>query len=178
MTPHPFSAVLALVSAVILAGCVASAPKKVVSLQTAFNADEVAWFQTKGTATISGNALLLTQGGVPRTCAGREVTLFPAGAYAKERMQGFYGSTTQGFIGAYSQQVEMENNPAYLAVGATAICDSQGNFEFKQLPAGEYFLTTLVLWRVNYQWQGGRLMQGFKLREGENKKIVMTQPQG
>lgn len=174
MKPYSLKSLITLISAGVLAGCVASTPKKAVNLQTVFNAEEVAWFQTKGTSAIAGNALLQTQGGIPRTCAGREVTLFPASAYAKERMQAWYGSITQGFRGAYSEQIEMETNPEYASIQRTAVCDSQGNFEFKELPAGDYFVTTLVAWQVNYSWQGGMLMQGFKLREGERKKIVMT----
>ncbi|HGM6050058.1 MULTISPECIES: hypothetical protein [Stenotrophomonas] len=165
----------------LLSGCAtfAPAPPRQVALTTTFDPSEVAWFSEKGTGAINGQAFFQTRGGQPRTCAGLEVSLQPKSGYGRERLIALYGSAESGYTTVGSANVQFIPDSAdYKQARKTSVCDAQGNFSFTGLPAGEYFLTTGIMWSVPGQEfmppQGGLLMQSVKLSDGESTRVIMT----
>jgi len=144
-----------------------------VTLKTSFDPDSVQWARGMGSNRLEGSALLRTQGGEVRTCAGLEVSLIPVSAYASERMMAIYGSLQRGFS---SYGATFANDaPAYYENMRTAICDPQGAFEFEGLPSGSFYVTTVVSWSAgSYGAQGGNLMQRVDLKS-ETTKVVLTE---
>jgi hypothetical protein len=127
-----------------------------------------------GTGTIKGNAFLRQNGGGVVTCAGSTVSLIPATGYAKERMMMIYGSYESG----YTQSAEFkfhDDNNSYFVHTRTTKCDSQGNFEFGNVAAGEFYVSTIVSWTVGYARQGGALMHKYTITDGRVSTEVLTQ---
>ncbi len=154
---------------ILLAGCAAP---KTVTLTNSFDPDAVAWASKKGTAKLVGSAVIQTTGGIPRTCAGRQVALVPVSTYSSERVLNIYGSTAKGYV---SRQPNMERVPAYEATFRLTACDGQGAFEFDDLPAGEFFAITQVVWQAReYVVEGGVLMLRVSVEDGKTKKIVLV----
>lgn len=157
-----------------ISGC-ALQPAKQVTLTSTFNPQEVAWFNSPGSAAISGQALLRTNGGEARTCAGLPVRLVPKSTYAEERIMALYGNEERGFEPVIGQQVQFSSNDTqYGKANKEVTCDAQGNFAFEHLPAGQYFVVAPVVWQVGYARQGGILMQSVTLSSGEEKHLIMT----
>src|SRR5699024_5569203 len=139
-----------------------------------FNAASVAWFNAQGNGTITGQAILRTNGGEARTCAGLKVLLEPKSAYADERMLALYGSTDHGYSPATARKVKFSPDAlAYHKINRTTTCDAQGNLSFANLPAGHYYIVAPVVWKVGYAVQGGYLMRSVTLAAGANKHVIL-----
>ncbi len=89
------------VAVVLASGCAtttpAPPPPPPSQMTLPFNAGDVAWSRAPGTATVEGRTALPVAGGAPRTCAGGEAQLFPAGSYAAEMMRIVFRSDVRGF---------------------------------------------------------------------------------
>jgi len=163
-----------------LVGCTALAPRppRHVTLTTAFNPSQVAWFNQHGTGAITGQAFVQTRGGNPRTCAGNEVRLYPHSAYSDERLMALYGSTESGFIPVGFAGIQFSpESKAYQDTDRITKCDAQGNFTFSNLPTGNYFIVTGVAWSTRggvSPDQGGGLMKSVVLGAGETKHVIIT----
>jgi hypothetical protein len=158
-----------------VAGCATTQPTHVMSVS--YNPEEVAWFNTPGTNSITANALMRTVGGEVKTCAGFEAALIPYSAYAAERITAIYGNANGGYA-SYGPQFS-ETDPRYSQNERKTTCDSQGNFRFTNLPDGDYYVRTQVTWGVPMGYymtsqQGGALAQRVSVRGGETKSIVLT----
>jgi len=163
---------------VFVAGCASTFGPKQVNITSGFDPGEVAWFNSSGTGSISGQAFFQTRGGQPRTCAGLEVTLQPRSAYGDERLIAIYGNVDSGFAPALSAAYKFEPDvPAFKDYQKHAVCDAQGNFYFSNLPAGTYRLTAAIVWAVPGQYfpsEGGALLKSVTISDGENKRIIMA----
>jgi hypothetical protein len=126
----------------LLAAC---APAPII-LSNRFNPDEVAWSKQRGTAVVRGQDFLRTQGGEVRTCAGLPVTLVPRSAYSQEVTMRAYPTRT----------VIANPDPAADEFIRRTTCDAQGNFVFRDLPAGEWYVG--VLWDVPQGPQQGGIV--------------------
>jgi hypothetical protein len=137
----------------------------------------VAWAAKAGTGKILGSAVIQTAGGIPRTCAGREVKLGPVSTYSSERINAIYGGISKGFLSASGPKHNIVKNVAYESTFRKATCDAQGNFEFDEIPSGSYFITTTVMWSTGEQYAspiGGVLMLNVTVNEGKSIKVVLT----
>jgi len=160
----------------LLFGCAAK-PPRTIDLVNQFNPAEVAWASRAGTGKILGSAVIQTAGGIPRTCAGKEVNLIPVSAYSSERMYGIYGGVSKGFVPTSAQRWNIVRNVAYESSVRKATCDAQGSFEFDELPSGSYFINTTVIWSTGRQYEpptGGGLMLNVTVNEGKSIKAVLT----
>lgn len=164
-----------------LAGCGTTAfepytppPLPTMTIQQAWDANEVAWFKEKGTNSIEGSALLRQGGGGVVTCAGNEVRLYPYSGYGAERMRALYGNPNGEGLNSFRNFTWVPDVPEYHASAKTTTCDAQGKFRFRDLPDGLYYVGTVVNWQVGYRQQGGSLAQRIELRGGETKDIVLT----
>ena len=115
-------------------------------------------------------------GGGVVTCAGRQIVMIPATAYANERTLAVYGNTQRGSISIASQRVEFTPDiPEYQALRQSRICDAQGYFKFEEIPDGEYFLVTAITWLAGTNnYQGGGLMQRVEVKGGKTADVVLS----
>jgi len=170
--------ILAFILTASLTGCASMMPQpKQVTLSSAFNAQDVAWFNSSGTGSITGQAFFQTRGGQPRTCAGLEVSLQPHSSYGDERLIAIYGTTESGFAPTTTMRVKFNpDEPAYHKMRKTTVCDAQGNFSFTQLPAGKYVVTSAIVWTVpgSFAPEGGGLLKSVSLSNGESTRVILT----
>lgn len=131
-----------------------------------FREADFAWTKGSGTAVVRGEAFLKTAGGDVKTCAGNQLYLIADNAYSQES------------AAALAARRKPERDPRYLTYRRQTLCDSQGRFEFKDLPAGPWSIVAEVSWRTPINGalvqQGGVLRRRFELGEGEEKKFIMS----
>lgn len=163
---------IALALAISLAGCAYQPPRPAVfPLTQEFDATQAKRQILDGSNAIKGNAFMRQRGGGVVTCAGATVSLVPATAYAKERIDRIYG----GKASARPIDAVFEPDPAeYKKLIRTTRCDAQGNFQFDRVADGEFFLTTAVIWNVSSQLQGGTVVQMITLANGQTLNTVLT----
>jgi hypothetical protein len=134
-----------------------------------FDAQEFAPFAGSGSSSISGQAFLRTRGGEVRYGAGRTVTLIPKTNYSSE----LWNASLKGFTIDYVE-------PEYIKYQKRTIADGSGNFEFTNLPAGEYFIECPIFWEVptgpygTMETTGSVLKYNLNLPKGEKLKLIMT----
>lgn len=130
---------LALACAVFFSACVERKPATV-----AFSVEEAAFIKKTGTTVVAGHAFRTKPSGVVVNAAGQIVRLVPATAYSRERFQNFYGNRKYVPHSGYPR--EDNPDPAYAEYTRTAKAESNGRFAFENVPPGEYFVTTQVIW--------------------------------
>lgn len=165
----------ALALASILTACVLPPP---VVMTTRFNAADVAWAKTKGTNELSGQGFLRQQGGNVVTCAGEEVDMVPVAPYSSERIGGLYGNTTKGYVDPLFAPQIPPAETGYVESWLKSQCDAQGKFRFSNLPDGDYFLVTQVIWYAGDSRQGGYLMQRVSLHGDKPQEVLLTNTGG
>jgi hypothetical protein len=182
-----------LLLATIFVGCVGS--QQIVYLSSPFDKDATKKIFENGNNTIKGSALIRQAGGSVVTCAGTEVQLFPATDYAKERTKYLYGNTDKGYKDIQSSlrtavrkrnhktgQWEIAPNyifePDYVEYSEftrKTIGDAQGYFEFKNVPDGEYFIISNIVWGTSsVNASGGWLLLRVEVRNGETINVVLA----
>lgn len=160
---------------VLLSGC---ATTKIITLTSHFDSSLAKKMLEQGKNTIKGSALIRQRGGTVVTCAGCEVSLVPATGYARERMRALYDNEIKGYnsVGFGSKQIKFDStDPKYLQLTKKTIGDAQGYFSFSNIPDGNYFIITSIMWKVNdYFFEGGNLMQYVVVSGGKTKEIVLA----
>jgi len=141
-----------------------------------FDPSEVSFINQTGSGQISGQAFLRQNGGGVVTCAGQDVTLVPAGAFARERITAIYGNMNGGRINVFQSANQEGVDPQYFALMRTTSCDAEGDYEFNGLAAGAYYVTTSVLWTVPGQFvpEGGAMSKLVQLGSGESKRVLLN----
>ena len=115
-----------------------------------------------------------------KTCAGLEASLIPHSAYAAERIAVTYGSSAEGFGGRETRPFTPDP-AAYHDTIRRTLCDAQGNFTFRGLPDGQYFVLVEVSWEAieggRYAYlagQGGTMMSRVSVRGAEEREMILT----
>jgi hypothetical protein len=146
----------------ILLGCGARLRYHTLSL----NENDFLPYQAKGNSKIVGQAFLKTRGGDVKYGAGNDVALVPFTPYIEERYK------------ALIDNVFMENpDSRYYKYVRTTRADGQGNFEFNEVPKGEYLLVCNIFWEIggSYpQTTGGTAYTKTAVKPGETIKVVLT----
>lgn len=125
---------------------------------------------TSGTAIVNGQAFMKTRGGDVKLAAGNEVFLNPVTSYSTEWYEKSYLPNI-GMVRADSR---------ILNYVTTTVADGEGRFTFKNVPAGEYFVTSNVNWEAATGYQGALRQQGgvvtkrITVKDGEELDIVVT----
>ena len=162
----------------VLAGCAVPREQfRTVYLMAKFDADEIRRGLEPGPLSLSGAAFLRQKGGGVVTCAGATVFLTPVTAYTKERMLAIYGSSgTTKFASVNERRVRFipDDVVELEAVARKERCDAQGNFQFSGLRPGSYYVSTVVLWSVGYNHQGGAVMERVDLESGKSPRVVLS----
>lgn len=151
-------------ASVSLTGC-AVAPQ--TTMKTPFSVKDFEPYRAKGTAKIYGQAFLKTRGGDVKVGAGDKVLLWPAPPFMKEVIS----LKDQGYsITNYTQDMVQQMQP-YIR---ETVCDAQGNYEFLDLPPGDYFLEVTITWLAGNQSTGGLIRKSVTLPEGQPMRVVLT----
>lgn len=137
-------------------------------MQTSFDEAEFTHFADTGTSSVTGQAFLKTRGGEVRLGAGNTVQLIPVTSYTTELRTRV---TLEGErVGPVDPRIQKYRR--------TTVADGNGNFEFHNLPAGEYYLACSITWEVPSQYglqqTGGVAYGTVKVGVGEAVKVVVT----
>jgi hypothetical protein len=149
--------------ALVLSSCVfsgfATAPRRV-----AFDESEFAAYRGAGTGTVTGQLVVTSSDGAAHIGDGTHVTLIPVTAYTKEMVEREIGDGDN--LGA--------SDPRFQKYVRLTKTDASGNFVFRQIRAGEYFVSGLGEWSESddfqYQWACERVTVG----NGQTVRIKVT----
>lgn len=162
-------AVLALIAG--LAGCATSSFEVV----TPFDVNEVAYINERGSATVTGQAFLRQRGGGVVTCAGTEVVLIPAGKYAIEWAYKSFGSTAGGYMDILTLKQFQNADPRFKSYSRTTICDAEGDFEFRGVANGSYYVKSTVSWYAGrYVYEGGTILKRIWISGGHSQRVLLS----
>jgi hypothetical protein len=134
-----------------------------VKRQAAFDDNEYLPYTKPGKAVITGQAFSNTKGGEVRYAAGRTVYLHPATSYATEYFN------IQVVLGSFMTNPDQR----FLQFEKKTVSDATGNFEFKNLPAGKYYVVTEFGWCAGRNAQYIVLGALIEAKEGETIKIIL-----
>jgi hypothetical protein len=121
-----------------------------------------------GDSKIIGQAFLKTKGGDVKYGAGNEVVLVPVTPYTQETHE---RAIIRG------ERLE-QHDQRYLKYRRTTRADGQGNFEFNNIPAGDYYLACPIFWQIpSRSWPettGGVAYSRVSVKPGETVKAIVT----
>ncbi len=163
--------VLGVCVAVLLAACVDRQPTV-----AQFSVDEVAFIKKPGKGVVVGHAFLTKSTGVVVNAAGQVVRLIPATPFSRERFAQLYGKGKYVPHSAYPR--DDNPDPRYGEYSRTTKAEANGKFAFENVPPGEYFITTQVLWGDEDALfrQGGSIYETVTLtgKETEPVQVVLS----
>ncbi len=152
-----------------LAGCVTQQAKPTVA-RIPFPESEYTQLKKEGTSTIRGQAFLKTRGGDVKVAAGEEIQLNPVTSYSNQWYEENY----------LKQNPISQGDPRQQDYIRKKIADGSGRFEFKNIPAGEYYVTAKVTWEAPtgyqgaLQTQGGFISKRVKVTDREDVEVILT----
>ena len=146
-------------------------PKPYYEPTKPFVEDDFTWSLSKGTGVIAGRGLLRGPGGYMQTAAGEEVALIAKTPYTDEIVA---VSRKKGFFDEYTN---VDKDPNYNKYRLSQTADAEGRFRFENLPAGQWYIVTRVIWYVRDQnsqvhLQGGLLWGQITIADGEVRDDV------
>jgi len=155
----------------LLAACA-----ETVSVENKWDPNEAVYATRSGSAVISGQGFLRQRGGGVVTCAGSAVIMLPVTAFTVELVQKTTGSPQGGVQGAFSPRLPELQNIDMSRHGRISQCDANGDFQFSNIPAGEWYVTTDVRWTVgdNIIPEGGSIVRRIKVGSGERKRVILS----
>ena len=115
----------------LLSGCVPL--RQPVSPPPPLNSAEFSKFLVAGTASIQGQVFMRTRSGSVIYGAGSTVLLIPLTDYTKQRLAVGFDANNDLALSKYIRR---------------AIADANGNFDFTELPEGEYVAISSVVWQI------------------------------
>ena len=142
-----------------------------VPMTSSFMDDEVSWFATKGKGTIKGLAKFKARGGEIRYGKQFRIELMPFSNYTEDRLHTIYTNKNSGFIYIQDGVPRFIPDPVgYHESTKKTMCNDNGEFEFKELPIGKYYVIAFMLWdqkdkQGNMVKDGGGIMQRVDLKE-------------
>lgn len=150
-----------------------------IKLDNKFDIEAVRFVKQTGTSTVTGKAFLKLADGTVKNCAGFNIELLPVAAYSKERIVKTYGNDRQG-------QILMEQNPPKFTPDAPeyhdmlikGACDMRGEFNFSNVPAGDYFVIAFIIWddpsRAPPGKTGGGVMKRIRVSPESRVEVLIS----
>jgi hypothetical protein len=152
---------------IVLAAC-NSAPAPQVS----FDPAEAAFINKPGKTTITGQAFLPDKTGHVnvRFASGEVVRLIPATRYSRARLDYYFHGAK--FAPALSVP-KNDPDPGYLSHTRATKAGSTGRFVFENVPPGDYFLSTQVIWKPDgaFLSEGGLIYEEVTVTGAETKPV-------
>ena len=161
----PLSApMLSMMSAILLAGCVAGRPP-------AFDAADAGLVLRPGDNVVVGRAAF-TYAGVYASCAGGQATLLANTPYARWRLDRLYGGGAPR-VAAIADAPALPAAPGYAAYARHARCGPTGGFEFDGLADGQYVVVA-GLYTPGEPRSGLSVRRDVAVYGGVAKAVVLT----
>ena len=130
--------------------------------------NEYAPYMKEGTGILTGQAFMSQKNGGTVKGAGSNVTLDPATTVGHE-----------WWAKAGTQWVHRGLTPPsanFHKLRRTTVADADGRFEFRNLPAGKYYVRTEVTWNVPYLGiQGGLVGRLIEVKETGITDVILNQ---
>lgn len=134
-----------------------------------FPIDEYQSLLKQGTGTVTGQAFFKTRGGDAKKAIGSEVILNPITSYSV-----FW------YENSYLKNAAIEDSDPMLdkfLIKTTA--DADGKFTFKNVPSGQYFISTKITWEHQesqyvVNTYGGVIAQRITVKDGEVLEVILT----
>lgn len=176
---HSIRRCTALLATGFIAACAAPVQPTIHSLGTRYDPEAVAWLDTPGHSIVHGRAFLPGEGGAVRTCAGSRAFLVPLSDYARSWATTVYGSEQGGFKQPLDGKADKvaDLSIRFRKSWIPASCDAQGRFEFTEVPDGEYYVISAVLWKRHESDpvpQGGLIARRVRVSGVDVKEVVLT----
>lgn len=149
----------AVLAALLLCGCM----QRTVPVYGDTGDTDSARYREAGTASIIGQGLMREQGGGVVTCAGSTALLLPD-----------LPPTHQGLNAMYSGYDPNWSGEKWANGRRSTTCDTQGNFEFNQLPAANWYVLVTVVWEVAGVSQRGTLAAPAATQAGQQLRVLLT----
>ena len=152
-------------------------------IESEFDESALEWRAKEGFSTIYGNSFIRDSMAIqpgPHTCAGFNVSLIPVDKYFEEYLSLQFDNLNNSFWQRNSPRYESDFDPAAEAYQEDATCDSQGNFEFNNLPKGSYWIITAVSYECGPfrtlppSYKGGWLLKKVSVDGQNDKKVVIS----
>jgi len=151
-----------LFSLTLLFGCVQTHTYK-----TPFVESEFRPYAAEGTATVTGQAFATTRDGEKVHAAGNEMYLIPVTDYTREWYR--VGVVQGKPVGRFDERIY-----PYLRF---ARAGDMGQFEFTNIPEGQYYVATDMSWRESSQEvRHATACAVAYVKEGETVEMKVTQP--
>ena len=155
-------------SIVAILGLFACQTIKPYEIQATFYEIDFEIAEQRGYNTIVGQAFMRQLGGGVVTAAGQEVMLVPVNPYTIEMGYAIeHGLSRAGWVNL---------DRRYRRYRKSTTADASGNFEFQNVPDGEWYIATKVTWgtgRYSFAEQGGALITKVSVYSGETAKVIM-----
>ena len=147
-----------------------------IEIASAFDAQEGAYIHETGEGTVEGRAFVRLWSGDEVPCADKPVLLVPRTALSEERIEHLYGSTREPGLRRHLEETRKLEAPdsRYREYMRRAPCDEAGEFRFKGIADGAYFVVGGVSWRETIGWVSISMMQPVDVEGGELVKMVLT----
>jgi hypothetical protein len=138
-----------------------------------FDPEEAKFIHDKGTTDIKGQAFLRRKDGIVVYAAGSVVELFPVTTYSQERKKALYGDSK--YMSIYAQKQASKADPRYYdSYTRKTKANGQGEFVFKNVGKGEYYILTSVSWQVGDTAQGGALIDSVVVSDESEVTVVLS----
>lgn len=159
-------AVVAGTALAVLSACATMAPIE----RPSFPLAEYEALPKEGTGAVTGQVFLRTMVGEVRYGAGSDVWLNPVTSYSTHWFQNDYSRPGTKLMPADPRQDDY-----IIEVQA----DGHGNFRFDNVPPGDYYLTSEVVWHVplgqfSSTAQGGVISKRITVENGEEVRVMLT----
>lgn len=126
-----------------------------------------------GKNTVTGQAFMKTRGGDVKTAAGEPVRLSPVTSYSTQ----FFDFSVRRKHESFQELSPPDARVLQYIKETTA--DATGRFSFYDVPAGEYYIYTLVRWeapgRAGLELQGGLVGEKITVKDGERNEVILTE---
>lgn len=162
--------VLAIFVAVLAAGCITTTTVERIPFPVA----EYEALLKTGTGKVTGQAFLRTQGGDVITAAGSEVILNPVTSYSNQ----WYAAYQANVLNRLNTTILSEPDPRILRYFLQTTADASGQFEFNNVPPGDYYVTTSVTWfptgRYSRIQQGGFISRRIQVSNEATTEVIIS----
>lgn len=128
---------------------------------------EYATLAKEGTGTVKGQLFMKTLGGDVKYGAGVEVVLVPATTYSAYFWRAYQTNAVPG-----------PSDPRMKPFTLRTQTDGGGNFEFHDVPPGNYYISGDVIWQAPTKFglaqQGGWVMKEVAAKNGSEVRVIVT----
>lgn len=116
-----------------------------IPMENDWDSEKVAWYFEKGKGTIKGVAKLKTKEGKILLGSDYTIELLPKSPYTEERLSTIYQSSMGGVVYLKDGVPKFVPDPKEYHNNKATKCNEKGEFEFTNLPKGEYYVIAFMM---------------------------------